>query len=64
MIDDPFGPAITLPEIQCIVASQETEAGCVKINEKRQEAGLSPLDRELLDPAADSDRQHTTNRHH
>ena len=57
MIDDPFGPAITLPEIQCIVASQETETGCVKINEKRQEAGLSQLDIELIDLAEDADRQ-------
>jgi len=57
MIDDPFGPAITLPEIQCIVASLETEAGCVKINEKRQEAGLSQLDIELIDLAEDTDRQ-------
>ena len=39
MIDDPYGPAIVLPEIQCIVASQETEAGCVSINKKRKEAG-------------------------
>jgi len=57
MIDDPFGPAITLPEIQCIVASQETETGCVKINEKRQAAGLSQLDIELIDLAEDADRQ-------
>ena len=39
MIDDPYGPAIVLPEIQCIVASQETEAGCVSINKKRKDAG-------------------------
>ena len=57
MIDDPFGPAITLPELQCIVASQETETGCVKINEKRAEAGLAQLDVELIDLAADADRQ-------
>ena len=38
-IDDPFGPAITGADMQCIVASSETEAGCVRINEKRREAG-------------------------
>ena len=38
-IDDPFGPAITGADMQCIVASSETEAGCVRINEKRKEAG-------------------------
>ena len=38
-IDDPYGPAITGADMQCIVASSETEAGCVRINEKRREAG-------------------------
>jgi len=47
-IDDPFGPAITVPELQCIVASEETERGCVAINEKRQEAGLQELGVHLI----------------
>ena len=39
------------------MASQETEKGFVKINEKRQAAGLSQLDIELIDIAEDPDRQ-------
>lgn len=57
MITDPFGPAIVLPELQCIVASQETERGCVAINEKRREAGLNSLDIHLIDLAQDDNRQ-------
>ena len=72
MIDDPYGPAIVLPELQCIVASQETEAGCVSINNKRKDAGevfiiismfcnislgLSQFDIHLIDLAQDTDRQ-------
>ena len=57
MITDPFGPAIVLPELQCIVASQETEKGCVAINEKRREAGLNSLDIHLIDLAQDDNRQ-------
>ena len=38
-ISDPFGPSIVLPELQCIVGSQETERGCQAVNLKRVEAG-------------------------
>ena len=42
-IEDPFGPAITVPELQCIVASEETSKGCEAINIRRGEAGLAEL---------------------
>ncbi|EQC33268.1 hypothetical protein SDRG_09250 [Saprolegnia diclina VS20] len=42
-IDDPFGPAISSPQITGIVVSTETVPGAVKINEIRAERGLSPL---------------------
>ena len=48
-ISDPFGPAAVLPGLQCIVGSRETEAGCRAVNTKRAEAGLEPLDIELVD---------------
>ena len=48
MIDDPYGPATALPELQCIVGSEETERGCISINEKRVEAGLRELDIHLI----------------
>jgi len=57
VITDPFGPAIVLPEIQCIVASQETEAGCISINDKRREADLKELDIHLIDLAQDNYKQ-------
>ncbi|ETW01311.1 hypothetical protein H310_06875 [Aphanomyces invadans] len=42
-IDDPFGPAITSPDITAIVVSTETQLGAVKINAIRVERGLLPL---------------------
>ena len=37
-----------MPELHCIVASEETERGCVAINEKRQEAGMQELGVHLI----------------
>ena len=38
-IDDPFGPSITEPDLQCIVVSKETERGGQSVNKRRVEAG-------------------------
>lgn len=42
-LSDPFGPAITDPNIQAIVVSSETIRGAFKINSIRLERGLLPL---------------------
>lgn len=55
-ISDHFGPSIVLPELQCIVGSQETERGCRAVNVKRAEAGLAQLDTELISMAEDPAR--------
>uniref|UniRef100_A0A8C4J3W7 Bifunctional coenzyme A synthase n=1 Tax=Dromaius novaehollandiae TaxID=8790 RepID=A0A8C4J3W7_DRONO len=40
---DPYGPAITDPELQCLVVSEETRKGGEAVNKKRLENGLSEL---------------------
>ena len=55
-IPDPFGPSIVLPELQCIVGSQETERGCQAVNARRAEAGLAQLDTVLINMAEDAGR--------
>ena len=54
-IADPFGPAITVAELECIVGSEETEAGCQAINSRRREAGMAELAVHLIGvvPAAE-----------
>jgi pantetheine-phosphate adenylyltransferase len=42
-LDDPFGPAITNPDLDAHVSSQETYLGSLKINELRIKNGLNPL---------------------
>ena len=42
-LQEPFGPAITDPEIQAIVVSSETIRGAFKINSIRVEKGMKPL---------------------
>ncbi|KAE9082829.1 hypothetical protein PF005_g16809 [Phytophthora fragariae] len=42
-IEDPFGPAIVIPEPAAMVVSTETLAGAAKINSIREERGLSKL---------------------
>lgn len=56
-IDDPFGPAIVVPELECIVASEETEKGCKAINDRRVAGGLSELDIHLIDLVEDKNRE-------
>ncbi|RLN02897.1 hypothetical protein BBJ28_00014952 [Nothophytophthora sp. Chile5] len=42
-IEDPFGPAIVIPEPAAMVVSTETLAGAAKINNIRQDRGLPKL---------------------
>jgi len=56
-IQEPFGPAIVLPELECIVGSEETERGCVAINDKRKELGMNELDIHLIELVHDMGRQ-------
>lgn len=42
-ITDPFGPSTVLPELQCIVTSEETRRGGEKVNEVRESKNLSLL---------------------
>eukprot|EP00088_Acartia_fossae_P044282 TRINITY_DN4696_c0_g1_i2.p1 TRINITY_DN4696_c0_g1~~TRINITY_DN4696_c0_g1_i2.p1 ORF type:complete len:485 (-),score=66.35 TRINITY_DN4696_c0_g1_i2:180-1634(-) len=56
-IQDPFGPAIVDPQLECIVGSQETEKGCTAINEKRKEKGLSQLDIHCIELVEDVERR-------
>ena len=55
-IPDPFGPSVVLPELQCIVGSQETDRGCQAVNARRAEAGLTQLDTVLVSMAEDAGR--------
>uniref|UniRef100_A0AC34GCE5 Cytidyltransferase-like domain-containing protein n=1 Tax=Panagrolaimus sp. ES5 TaxID=591445 RepID=A0AC34GCE5_9BILA len=43
-IQDPFGPAIIIKDLDCIVVSDETVKGGQAVNQKRKERGLSELD--------------------
>jgi len=56
-IQDPFGPAIVLPELECIVGSVETSKGCEAINVKRKDLGMNELDIHLISMVEDSERQ-------
>lgn len=56
-ISDPFGPAIVVPELECIVGSKETEKGCVAINTKRKESGMSELEIYLIELVKDRNRE-------
>jgi len=56
-IQDPYGPAIVDPLLECIVGSQETEKGCHAINIKRKEKGLSQLDVHCIELVEDTERQ-------
>jgi pantetheine-phosphate adenylyltransferase len=42
-LTDPFGPAITEPNLEAHVSSVETHFGALKINEYRVKNGLKPL---------------------
>lgn len=42
-IDDVYGPAATSKEIEALVVTSETYQGARKVNQKRRELGLAPL---------------------
>jgi phosphopantetheine adenylyltransferase len=42
-LSDPFGPAVTDPELEAIVVSSETIRGAFKINAIRVQRGMNPL---------------------
>ncbi len=42
-LDDPMGPAITSPDLDAHVSSEETAPVAQKINEERRKRGLKPL---------------------
>jgi len=43
-LDDPYGSSIRDPDIQALVVSEETKPAAIKINERRQQACLLPLE--------------------
>jgi cytidyltransferase-like protein len=43
-IDDRFGPAVHLPDLDILVVSENTHATGLEINETREERGLPPLE--------------------
>ncbi|XP_076439746.1 bifunctional coenzyme A synthase-like [Babylonia areolata] len=43
-ISDMYGPTIHVPELQCIVVSQETARGATMINDEREKKGMKKLD--------------------
>ncbi len=42
-LDDPYGSSIKDPDIEALVVSEETKPIAFKINERREKAGLKPL---------------------
>ncbi|KAM3965113.1 bifunctional Phosphopantetheine adenylyltransferase - Dephospho-CoA kinase [Aphomia sociella] len=56
-IQDLYGPTKDDPRYQLIVVSEETVRGADKINEKRLENGLQPLDKYVVTLAQDSHPQ-------
>lgn len=42
-LTDPFGPSTVMPELECIVTSEETSKGGARVNEVRRSKGLSEL---------------------
>jgi phosphopantetheine adenylyltransferase len=48
-IQDPFGPSIVDPNLECIVVSKETEAGGGSVNRRRADAGLKQLDLQVIE---------------
>lgn len=56
---DIYGPTKDDPKFQLIVVSEETVPGSVKINEKRKEIGIQPLDVYVIGLAQDSHPERT-----
>jgi pantetheine-phosphate adenylyltransferase len=43
LIDDEFGPAVDIPELEVLVVSENTQPTGVRLNEERERRGLAPL---------------------
>lgn len=43
-IHDPFGPSIEIPELQCLIVSEETLSGGNAVNKRREQRQMAPLD--------------------
>ncbi|XP_028166064.1 bifunctional coenzyme A synthase isoform X2 [Ostrinia furnacalis] len=56
-LKDLYGPTKDDPKFQMIVVSEETVRGAMKINEKRKENGLHPMDTYVINLAEDSHPQ-------
>lgn len=56
-LKDLYGPTKDDPKYQLIIVSEETMKGAVKINEKRVENGLSPMDIHAIGLAEDTQSQ-------
>ncbi|XP_071498200.1 bifunctional coenzyme A synthase-like [Diadema antillarum] len=52
-ITDPFGPSIVVPDMDCIVVSDETRKGGDSVNRRRVEKGLTQLDIHVIDLVQD-----------
>ncbi|XP_075978098.1 bifunctional Phosphopantetheine adenylyltransferase - Dephospho-CoA kinase isoform X2 [Anticarsia gemmatalis] len=59
-LKDLYGPTKDDPKYQLIVVSEETLKGANKINEKRVEGGLAPMDVHVIGLAADSHPQRSS----
>ena len=55
VLDDNFGPAPSMPEASAILATPETEVGCVQINQLRLENGLHELEIIMVPHLLDAD---------
>ncbi|XP_068633158.1 bifunctional coenzyme A synthase isoform X2 [Battus philenor] len=58
-IQDMYGPTKSDPRYELIVVSEETKRGVTKINQKREENGLQPLDSYVIELATDLTSKHT-----
>ncbi|XP_037294471.1 bifunctional coenzyme A synthase isoform X2 [Manduca sexta] len=56
-LQDLYGPTKDDPRFQLIVVSEETNKGALKINEKRKENGLNPMDVHVIELAQDTHPQ-------
>lgn len=44
LLDDPYGATLSCEGLEALVVSEETKKTALKINEKRSQAGFSPLE--------------------
>ena len=52
-IHDPYGPAVTDPRLEAIVASIETASRAIAINEERAKRGLRPMELVVISTVRD-----------